>query len=80
MEKTQKKIGLDSLDRTEDITIEEVRSLETFADWNDEKLLELINVLETFSVVVYNNWSKGKKIGREIALNSDNLIEVKIAA
>lgn len=75
-----KEIKLDSLDRTEDITPEEVRSLETFKDWDAEKVAELIRTIKIFSDVVYNNWSKGREFGREIALNTDNLIEVKIAA
>ena len=75
-----KEIKLDSLDRTEDITPEEVRSLETFKDWDEEKVAELIRTIKIFSDVVYSNWSKGKEFGREIALNTKNLIEVKIAA
>ena len=75
-----KEIKLDSLDRTEDITPEEVRSLATFKDWDEERIAEVIRTIKIFSDVVYSNWSKGKEFGREIALNTDKLIEVKIAA
>ena len=75
-----KEIKLDSLERTEDISVEDVRSLDTFKEWDEERILELIRTLKTFSTVVYNSWSKGKKFGKEIALNTDNRTEIKIAA
>jgi len=75
-----KGFNLDSLDRTEDISIDDVRSLDTFKDWDEERISELISTLKTFSAVVYNSWSKGKKFGKEIALNNSNQTEIKIAA
>jgi hypothetical protein len=75
-----KKLKLESPDREEDITVEDVRSLETFKDWDEERIAELISTLKTFSAVVYNSWSKGKKLGKEIALNISNQTEIKIAA
>ncbi len=75
-----KKLKLESPDREEDITVEDVRSLETFKEWDEEQILELIKTLKTFSTVVYNSWSKGKKSGREIAINISNQTEIKIAA
>ena len=75
-----KEIKLDSLERTEDISVEDVRSLDTFKEWDEERISELISTLKTFSVVVYNNWSKGNKFGKEIALNNSNQTEIKIAA
>lgn len=75
-----KGINLESLDRTEDISIDDVRSLDTFKEWDEERILELISTLKTFSAVVYNSWSKGKKFGKEIALNNSNQTEIKIAA
>ena len=75
-----KGFNLDSLDRTKDISIDDVRSLDTFKDWDEERILELIRTLKTFSAVVYNSWSKGKKFGKEIALNNSNQTEIKIAA
>ena len=75
-----KEIKLDSLERTEDISVEDVRSLDTFKEWDEERISELISTLKTFSVVVYNNWSKGKKFGIVIALNNSNQTEIKIAA
>ena len=75
-----KKLKLESPDREEDITVEDVRSLETFKEWDEERILELIRTLKTFSTVVYNSWSKGKKSGKEIAINISNQTEIKIAA
>ena len=74
------KLKLESPDREEDITVEDVRSLETFKEWDEERILELIKTIKTFSTVVYNSWSKGKKSGREIAINISNQTEIKIAA
>ena len=76
----KKDFNLDSLERTEDISVGDVRSLDTFKEWDEERILELIRTLKTFSTVVYNSWSKGKKFGKEIALNTDNRTEIKIAA
>ena len=76
----KKEVNLDSLERTEDISVEDVRSLDTFKEWDEERILELIRTLKTFSTVVYNNWSKGKKFGKEIALSNCNQTEIKIAA
>ncbi len=75
-----KEIKLDSLERTEDISVEDVRSLDTFKEWDEERILELIRTLKTFSTVVYNSWSKGKKSGKEIAMSISNQTEIKIAA
>lgn len=75
-----KKLKLDSPDREEDITVEDVRSLETFKEWDEERILELIKTIKTFTTVVYNSWSKGKKSGKEIALSISNQTEIKIAA
>ena len=75
-----KGINLESLDRTDDISIDDVRSLDTFKDWDEERISELISTLKTFSAVVYNSWSKGKKFGKEIALNNSDQTEIKIAA
>jgi hypothetical protein len=76
----RKEVNLESLDRTEDITVEEVRSLETFKEWDEEKILNLIRTVKTLTKVMYNNWSKRNKIGKEIALYNDNQTEQKIAA
>ena len=76
----KKDFNLDSLERTEDISVEDVRSLDTFKEWDEERILELIRTLKTFSAVVYNSWSKGKKFGKEIALINSNQTEIKIAA
>jgi hypothetical protein len=76
----QIRINLESADRTEDITVEEVMSLETFKEWDEDRILELIGTLKTLSIVMYNSWSKGRKIGKEIALGNGNQPDIKIAA
>jgi hypothetical protein len=76
----QIRINLESSDRTEDITVEDVRSLETFKEWDEGQILELIRTLKTLSIVMYNSWSKARKIGKEIALSKDNQPDIKIAA
>jgi len=76
----KKDFNLDSLERTEDISVEDVRSLETFTEWDEDRILVLIRTLKTFSTVVYNSWSKERKFGKEIALNTGNQTEIKIAA
>lgn len=40
------------------ITIEDARQLETFKDWNEEQLEELINTLKSFCNISYQIWSK----------------------
>lgn len=76
----RKDLNLDSLDRMEDISVEDVRSLDTFKEWDEERILELITTLKSFSTVVYNSWSKQRKLGKEVALNISNQTEIKIAA
>lgn len=75
-----KQFKLESSDRTDDITHEEVKNLETFKDWNEEKIAALISAIKIFSEVVYSNWSGGKKADEEIVFNSENVITVKVAA
>lgn len=74
----QKILTLDLLNRTEEITIDEVRSLETFKEWNDEQIIELLKTLKMLSQIMYNNWSKQAKTGKVIALDIKN--QVNIAA
>lgn len=74
-----KKLKLESLYR-EDITVSDVRSLETFKEWDEVQILQLIKTLKNFSTVVYNSWSKGMKSDKEIAMSISNQTEIKIAA
>ena len=73
-----KKLTVDLLSRKEDITIEEVRALNTYKDWTDEQILRLINALKVLTLLMYNNWSKRPENGKIIAINNDN--QTKIAA
>lgn len=40
------------------ITIEDAHQLETFKDWNEEQLEELISTLKCFCNISYQIWSK----------------------
>lgn len=66
------KLVVNSFDRTTDITPDEVRSMETFKDWDDTRIIELIRAIKTLSAIMYNNWSKDTKIGKKIALEVDD--------
>ncbi len=66
------KSELDSLNSTEDLTPEEVRTLDTFKDWEEDKILELIVAIKTLSKIMYNNFAKEKEIGKVIAININN--------
>ncbi len=68
----KKDFNLDSLDRTHDITPEEVRRFERFKNYSDEQVNELIYTIKKYTRFIYNVVSKRKKIGREIALHIDN--------
>ena len=73
-----KKLTVDLLSREDDITIEEVRALNTYKDWTDEQILRLINALKVLTLLMYNNWSKRLENGKVIAMDITN--ETKIAA
>lgn len=57
--------------RTEDISKEEILQLDSFKDWDDAKLEELIRIMKIFSQISYEIHQK-QEIGRIIALNIDN--------
>lgn len=46
--------------------------METFKDWDDTRIIELIRAIKTLSAIMYNNWSKDTKIGKKIALEVDD--------
>jgi len=66
----RKTTNLESPNRTEDITVDEVRNLPTFRDWEEGKIIELIRTLKALSEIMYSNWTKGGKTGRKIAINN----------
>lgn len=53
---------IDRLDRTNDITIDEVRKLETFKNWSDERIEHLIRVIKTFTEIAYHNFSRERRL------------------
>jgi hypothetical protein len=63
---------LDSFDRTEDTTPEEVRQFEKFKNYTDEELGELMETIRTYVRFIYHVCSKRKKNGRKIALHIEN--------
>ena len=68
----RKLLGVNSFDRTYDITPEEVRKFERFKNYTDEQVNELIDTIKKYTRFIYNVVSKGKKSGRKIALHIDN--------
>ena len=68
----RKLLGVNSYDRTHDITPEEVRKFERFKNYTDEQINELIDTIKKYTRFIYNVVSKRKKCGREIALHIDN--------
>lgn len=68
----RKLLGVNSYDRTHDITPEEVRQFARFKDYTDEQVHELIVTIKKYTRFIYNVVSKRKKSGRNIALHIDN--------
>jgi hypothetical protein len=64
--------SLNSLDRTHDITPDEVRRFERFKNFTDEQVNELIATIKGYTKFIYNVVSKRKKNGRKIALPIEN--------
>jgi len=53
----------DSLERTHDITPEEVRQFDRYKDYSDEQVHELIETIKTYTRFIYSICSKQKKSG-----------------
>ena len=53
-------------DRAEDITIEDVKSLRTFKDWDEQKVIRLIKIIKSFTITMYVMCSKNKKMARNL--------------
>ena len=64
------------LSRKTDITIEEVKNLNTFKDWDDKKATELIRIIKTFTEIAYHIHTERKKTGKVIALHIDNQMNI----
>jgi hypothetical protein len=71
-----KKENLEMFKRKSDITIEEVKSLNTFKDWDDKKSIELIRIIKTFTEIAYHIHTERKKNGKIIALHIDNQLNI----
>ncbi len=56
-----KKNDLDSYDRTEDITPEEVRQFEKFTNYTNDEQNELIKTIKIYVRFIYNVCSKREK-------------------
>lgn len=65
-------LGVNSYNRTHDITPEEVRQFARFKDYTDEQVNELIDTIKKYTRFIYNVVSKRKKSGKKIALHIDN--------
>lgn len=46
------------LNREHDVTIDEVKAIESFKHLSDEQLLEIINVIKTFSGIIYSLYKR----------------------
>ncbi len=62
----QKICKLDSPDRTDDLTIDEVKSLPTFREWDDQRIANLIKAIKTLSGIMYHSWAGRKKLARNL--------------
>jgi len=67
-----KETKLDSLDRTEDITPEEVRQFEKFKDFTDEEVKNMVDTIIKLSNIAFNIYKKRKKSGKVVALEIEN--------
>lgn len=70
-----KKENIEWFKRKDDITVEEVKSLGTFKDWDDKKAAELIRIIKTFTEIAYHIHT-GRKTGKVIALDIDNQLNI----
>ncbi len=68
----RKLLGVNSYDRTHDITPEEVRQFARFKDYTDEQVNELIGTIKKYTRFIYNVVSKRQKFGKKIVLHIDN--------
>jgi hypothetical protein len=46
---------------TEPMTIEEVRALSSFEDWDGSQIAELLSAVQTYVSVVYGVWARQQK-------------------
>jgi hypothetical protein len=63
---------LDSLDRAEDITPEEVRQFEKFKDLTDEQVKNMVDTIIRLSSIAFNIYKKRKKSGKVVAFDIEN--------
>jgi hypothetical protein len=63
--------GTESYSRTHDITVEEVKKLESFKHWDSEKATELVRIIKTFTQIAYNIYKKQEN-NKIISLDIDN--------
>jgi hypothetical protein len=75
-----KKINtIDSFDRTEDITPEEVRQFEKYKNYSDEQLNNMIETIKRLTNIAFNLYQKEKKFGKIIALDTNDNQTLKAA-
>lgn len=51
-------MGKEWLNREHDVTIDEVKAIESFKHLSDEQLLEIINVIKAFSGIIYSLYKR----------------------
>ena len=68
-----------SIGRKHDITIEEVKELESFKDLSNNQVNELISVIKTFTIIAFNTDSKITSTAKVIEINTNTDIKTKAA-
>ena len=44
--------------RTNEISVEELRELDSFKNYNEEQAMELLRTIKSFTRIIYNTWGK----------------------
>ncbi len=67
-----KETKLDSLERTEDISMDEVREFEKFKELTDEQVKNMVDTIIRLSGIAFNIYQKRKKSGKVVVLDIEN--------
>lgn len=62
--------------RNHDITIQEIRAIKRFKDWDDSRILLLQATIKTFSILAYQIYNQQKDSGKVFVLSIDNQLDV----
>jgi len=61
-------------DRKEDVSIEELKRVTKFKDYDNESLIKVIGIVKRFTQIACENWASKKQRGKDkiIALDNNN--------